>query len=68
MSCKYVNIGCRKRIMRKDLEEHERNSQLHLQLAIDAVHHLKAKVMQQEAVIAQLQAQSQALQKKANNF
>ena len=51
VSCKYANIGCQMTVLCKDLEEHERDSQLHLQLAIDAVHQLITKVMQQEAII-----------------
>ena len=42
--CKYASIGCEQEICRKDLEDHEGDSQLHLQLAIDTVHELKGMV------------------------
>ena len=35
--CKYAIIGCKVEVFRKDLEEHEGDSQQHLQLAIDTV-------------------------------
>ena len=38
--CKYANIGCKEKVIRRDLhqlEKHEGESQQHLQLAIDAV-------------------------------
>ena len=44
LPCKYSDIGCEQEICRKDLEDHERDSQLHLQLAIDTVHELKGMV------------------------
>jgi hypothetical protein len=49
--CKYSTIGCTEKVERKDLEEHERDSQHHLQLAVDTVH-------QQQIEIRNLQAQS----------
>ena len=42
--CKYTSIGCEQEICRRDLEDHEGDSQLHLQLAIDTVHELKGMV------------------------
>ena len=47
--CKYKIIGCKEKILRKDLEQHERDTQQHLQAAIDTVH-------QQQSTLAQLQA------------
>ena len=41
--CKYVNIGCKMTVFRKDLTEHENDSQHHLRLAIDAVNLLQTK-------------------------
>ena len=38
--CKYANIGCKEKVLRRDLcqlKDHESDSQEHLQLAIDAV-------------------------------
>ena len=42
--CKYSTIGCTEEVERKDLEEHERNGQQHLQLAVDTVHQLQSKL------------------------
>ena len=42
--CKYCTIGCTKVVARKDLKEHEKDSQHHLQLAVDTVHQLQSKV------------------------
>ena len=38
LPCKYVTIGCTTEVLRKDLAEHEGDTQLHLQLAIETVH------------------------------
>ena len=38
--CKYANIGCKEKVIRRDLhqlEKHEGESQQHLQFAIDAI-------------------------------
>ena len=48
--CKYATIGCGEEVLRKDLAEHEGDSQCHLQLAIDTVHQLK---ITQENMLAQ---------------
>ena len=37
VACKYSNLGCKESRLRKNLEEHENDSTLHLQLALDAV-------------------------------
>ena len=58
--CKYANIGCKEKVIRRDLqqlEKHEGESQQHLQLAIDAV-------QQQQRAISDMTAQIQSLQKK----
>ena len=39
--CKYATIGCKEEVLRKDLGEHEGDSQTHLQIAIDTVHQLQ---------------------------
>jgi TNF receptor-associated factor 4 len=49
--CKYSTIGCEEEVERKDLAEHEGDTQQHLQLAVDTVH-------QQQIKIGILQAQS----------
>ena len=58
--CKYANIGCKEKVIRRDLhqlEKHEEESQQHLQLAIDVV-------QQQQRAISDMTAQIQFLQKK----
>ena len=45
VSCKYVNIGCKTSIIRKDLAKHESNSHHHLQIAINAVNALQTKYL-----------------------
>ena len=40
--CRYAGIGCKRLVALKDLAEHENNSQLHLQLALDSVLHLQS--------------------------
>ena len=58
--CKYANIGCKEKVIRRDLhqlEKHEGESQQHLQLAIDAV-------QQQQRAISDMKTQIQYLQKK----
>ena len=47
--CKYSTIGCTEVVERKDLKEHERDSQRHLQLAVDTVHQLQTKVGNMQA-------------------
>ena len=47
--CKYRTIGCRKKVLRKDLNQHEKNIKQHLQVAIDTIH-------QQQSILAQLRA------------
>ena len=56
VTCKYANIGCTVKIHRKDLLEHEKDIQLHLELAIDAVHEQQVIIEQQETALAVLQS------------
>ena len=50
--CKYANIGCKEEILRKNLGEHEGDSQHHLQLAIDTVHQQQITIRDQESIQA----------------
>ena len=62
--CKYANIGCKEKVIRRDLhqlEKHEGESQQHLQLAIDAV-------QQQQRAISDMTTQIQYLQKKQSQL
>ena len=47
MSCKYAEVGCEERPLRKDLKKHEEDAQLHLQIATKCV-------LQQQNEIAKL--------------
>ena len=49
VSCKYATIGCKEQILRKDLAEHESDSQYHVQLAINTVHQLQNTIREQES-------------------
>ena len=42
--CKYTEIGCKVKVLRKDLKKHEEDRQQHLELAIDAIPELHATV------------------------
>ena len=37
VSCKYAEVGCKERPLRKDLKQHEKNAQLHLQITTECV-------------------------------
>jgi hypothetical protein len=47
--CKYSVIGCMEMVERKNLEEHERDSQQHLQLAVDTVRQQQIKIGNMQA-------------------
>ena len=52
--CKFSIIGCEEEVERKDLEEHEGDSQNHLQLAVGIIHQLQAKVINMQAQLRQM--------------
>ena len=52
--CKYVKIGCKNKVPRKDIRDHEGESQLHLQLAIDTVHRQDSDLKEMGDMLAQL--------------
>ena len=39
--CKYVSIGCEKKLKRKDMAAHEQDSESHLNMALDTINTLK---------------------------
>ena len=45
VNCKYYNIGCMERPLRKDSKRHEENAQLHLAIATDTVLQLKNTIL-----------------------
>ncbi len=59
--CKYSVIGCTKKVERKDLEEHERDSQHHLQLAVSTVLQLQIKIGNMQAQSREMEAQSREM-------
>lgn len=50
--CMYAIIGCTTEVLRKDLAEHQGDSQHHLQLAIDTVCQQQSTIREQENVLA----------------
>ena len=59
--CKYTIIGCKKEVLRKDLVEHEGDTQQHLQLAVDTV-------QQQQSMLAQLQSNQMPMKYKFTKY
>jgi len=54
--CKYAEIGCEEKALRKDLQQHENDYMLHLQLAVETVNQqqkMKAMKEQQEVMEAE---------------
>ena len=62
--CKYSTIGCKEEVERKDLREHERDSQLHLHLAVDSVHQQQITIMKQQITIRDQDRKLEHLQTK----
>ena len=56
--CKYAIIGCKMEVLRKDLAEHEGDSQHHLQLAIDMVCQQQTTIKEQENMLARLHSRT----------
>ena len=48
---KYATLGCDEEVLRKDLKEHEGDSQQHLQLVIDTVHQQQITITEQQTTI-----------------
>jgi len=53
--CKYAEIGCEKKPLRKDLQQHENDYMLHLQLAVETVNQqqkeMKAMKEEQDVIV-----------------
>ena len=62
VSCKYEIIGCETEALRKDLAEHEEDTQQHLQLAVDTVRQQQITIKEQESTISDMQAQFRIMQ------
>ena len=54
--CKYAKISCEINVPRKDLDEHQNDTQKHLQLAIDTVCRQEMTIKRQEEEITQLKS------------
>ena len=55
VACKYAEVGCTERVLRKDLKEHEKDDQFHLQLTTENVLQLKQDVTRMEARLSKLE-------------
>ena len=66
--CKYTAIGCKSKVLRKDLGMHERDSQQHLQLAIDTVHQQHIIIKEQESMLVHLWSKEMPTKYKFTNF
>ena len=53
--CKYAGIGCEEKPLRKDLQQHENDYMLHLQLAVETVNQQQKEMKVMEDVIAHTQ-------------
>jgi len=53
--CKYADTGCEKKPLRKDLQQHENDYLLHLQLAVETVYQQQKEMKAMEDVIARTQ-------------
>ena len=54
--CKYAAIGCKTKVLRKDMAEHEGDTQQHLQLAIDTIYQQEVTIKEQESTLAHLRS------------
>jgi TNF receptor-associated factor 4 len=62
--CKYVIIGCKKEALRKDMAEHEGDTQQHLQLAVDTVYQQQITIREQESMLAHLRSREMPMKYK----
>ena len=62
--CKYVTIGCKTEALRKDMAEHEGDTQQHLQLAIDKVNQQQIIIREQESMLAHLRSREMPMKYK----
>ena len=56
ISCKYITIGCKKEALRKDMKEHEEDTQQHLQLAVETIYQQQTTIREQESMLARLRS------------
>ena len=63
VSCKYAEIGCKKKLLRNDLKQHENDGVLHLHLAVDVVSEHRKQISEQQKQINKQQEEISELQK-----
>jgi TNF receptor-associated factor 4 len=61
LPCKYMTIGCNTEVLRKDMAEHEGDTQQHLQLAID-------RIREQESMLANLRSREMPMKYKFTGY
>ena len=66
--CKYATIGCEEEVLRKDLEEHEEDSEQHLQLAINTIHQQQVTISEQENMLAHLRSKQMPMTYKFTSY
>jgi TNF receptor-associated factor 4 len=66
--CRYTIIGCKKKVLRKDIAEHEADTELHLQLAIDTIHRRQEINTQLENSLARLQSREMPMKYKLTEY
>ena len=70
MQCKYAAIGCEAKVIRKDIEQHEENHQLHLQLSMEKTVELSTKVAALECKVLDMtnEQKTKSITSKITNF
>ena len=66
--CKFSLIGCNEEVLRKDLKQHEGDSQLHLQLAIEIVNQQQITIRNQDNMLTQLKAREMPIKYKFTDY
>ena len=67
VSCKYAEVGCGERPLRKDLKKHEEDAQLHLQMTMNRVLELNKEVAKLGLQLSAKDKQITDLEKKIRN-
>ncbi|MCG8626699.1 MAG: hypothetical protein MJE68_32450, partial [Proteobacteria bacterium] len=62
--CKYAGIGCKTKVLRKDMAEHEGATRKHLQFAIDTVNQQQGIIRKQESMLAHLRSREMPMKYK----
>ena len=54
--CRFANIGCPRKLKRKDMLLHEKNTDFHINMVFDSVIHLKDDVQQLKATVVEMKS------------